>query len=81
MISSQFIRPLILMFPLLTNIICVSIILGKIVLDHIQASAALTKTADRRNKKVLKIVDKMLFNYKSIGMIHTMFPNAGNHPK
>lgn len=53
---------------------------GKVVLDKIKASAAavqaIASQGQGRVREAKRIVDKMLFNYRSIGMIHMMFPHA-----
>jgi tetratricopeptide (TPR) repeat protein len=53
---------------------------GKIVLDKIKASAAAVQASapqgSGRVREAKRIIDKMLFNYKSIGMIHMMYPRA-----
>eukprot|EP01041_Mallomonas_annulata_P013383 gene13383-28372_t len=49
---------------------------GKRVVAKMLSLASTATTNTTRSGKVKRVVDKMLFNYRNIGFIHLVFPNA-----
>lgn len=49
---------------------------AKILLQKMLATASKVSTNSSHKERILRVVDKMLFNYRNIGFIHLLYPEA-----